>query len=172
MRNMNRVAIVVSLSVLILGLALWPSCKSREKAAEEMAENLIERATGGKAEVDLSGRGMKVSTKEGDISWGETAGWPEDIPGDVPRFDQGKVTGVVRAHGADAKNWSLVLSDVEDGGLARYAEILKGQGWEILVSYQSADGETLTAQKGAMSVTLGFNKSQKAGSFHVAVRAE
>lgn len=172
MRNMNKTAIVVSLSVLVLGLAVWPSCKSRERAAEEMAENLIERATGGKAEVDLGGRGMKVSTKEGDISWGEEAAWPADIPGDVPRFDQGKVTGVVRAHSAEAKNWSLVLSDVEAGGLARYAETLKGEGWEILVSYQAAEGETLTAQKGAMSVTLGFNKEQKAGTFHLAVRAE
>ena len=172
MRKTNVGLMVAALTVLVVGLMVLPACKSREKAAEEMAEGLIEKATGGKVDIDISSGGMKVTTKEGEITWGETAEWPNDIPSDVPRFTYGKVTGLVRAHEASAKNWSLVLGDVEEGGLAKYSETLKGNGWEILASFQSADGETVTAQKGNMSLTLGYNKSQKAGSFHVAVKAE
>ncbi len=172
MRTMPMEGMVALLAVLLVGLVVFPACTSREKAAEKMAENMIEKATGGKVDVDLKGQGVKIATKEGDISWGETAEWPEDIPGDVPRFTQGKVTGVVRAHGLDAKNWNLALSDVEPGGLANYAERLKAEGWDILSSVQMADVESVTAQKGGMSLTLGFNKTAKAGTFHVAVKAD
>ncbi len=172
MPKMNVGLSVAALMVLVVGLVVLPACKSREQAAEEMAEGLIEKATGGKADIDISSGGMKVTTKEGEITWGETAEWPNDIPSDVPRFTYGKVTGLVRAHDASAKNWNLVLGDVEEGGLAKYVETLKGKGWEILASFQSADGETMTAQKGDMSLTMGYNKTQKAGSFNVSVKAD
>lgn len=172
MRIGNRIPLLILLAAFVLCLAFSPACTSREKAAEKAAEEMFEKATGGKVDVDIKGQSMKVSTKEGDLSWGEAEEWPADIPGDVPRFTLGQVTGVVRAHSADRKHWTIVFGDVEEGGLARYAEVLKAQGWEILTSFQMAEGESLAAQKGGMTLNLGSNTAEKAVTFHVGIEAE
>lgn len=159
-------------AIMLAGLLVLPACTSREKAAEEMTERMIEKATGGKVDVDLRGQSMKMTTEEGTVSWGEASEWPGDIPGDVPRFTEGKVTGVIRSHAAETKNWSLVLGGVEEGALTRYAETLKADGWEILVSMQMAEGESVSARKGGMTLTLRANRAEKTGTFHVAINPE
>ncbi|MBN2199702.1 MAG: hypothetical protein JW747_07640 [Candidatus Aminicenantes bacterium] len=168
MRKKNTIPLFISLAAFVFSLAFWSACTSREKAAEEM----IEKATGGQVDVDLQGRTMKVKTKEGDISWGEAEAWPADIPGDVPRFTLGKVTGVVRSHSADIKHWTIIFSDVEEGGLARYAEVLKADGWEILASFQMPEGESLAAQKGGMTLNLGSNATEKALTVQVGIETK
>ena len=169
---MKRGLCGAALAVLILGLIVLPACKSPEKAAEEMAKNAIEKATGGKATVDLEGGSVKVKTEGGEMSWGETATWPDDLSADVPKFTYGKITGVVRATEGGVKHWTLALGEVESGGLANYIETLKSQGWSIVVDARTAEGGTVVAEKGKFNLTLGYNESGKAGSFHATEKAE
>ena len=161
-----------ALAVLVLGLIILPACKSREKAAEEMAKNAIERATGGKATVDLQSGSVKVKTDEGEISWGETAAWPEDLSSDVPKFTYGKITGVVRASEGDVKHWTLALAEMESDGLTKYIDTLKSEGWSIVVDARTAEGGTVVAEKGKFNLTVGYSESGKAGSLHATEKAQ
>ncbi len=161
-----------SVALLILGLVVLPACKSGEKTAEEMAKNAIEKATGGKAVVDIKGGSFKVKTEGGEMSWGEAAVWPEDLPSDVPKFTYGKITGVVRASGADGKHWTLALAEVEADGLGKYIETLKTAGWSIVMDARSVEGGTVVAEKGKFNLTFGYSESGKAGSLHATEKAQ
>ncbi len=172
MKRMKKVSTAACSAVFLAGLAIWPACSSREKAAEKMAENILEKASGGKVDVDIKGGSVNVATKEGTVSWGEASGWPEDMPAGIPRFTEGKVTGVIRTHGAESKNWSLVLGEVKEGALSNYAEVLKGEGWEILTLSQSAGYEALTARKDRTTLTLSYYGADKTGTFNVALSLE
>jgi hypothetical protein len=169
MRSLMKQGIAgVSVALLILGLVVLPACKSGEKTAEEMAKNAI----GGKAVVDIKGGSVKVKTEGGEVSWGEAAVWPEDLPSDVPKFTYGKVTGVVRASGADGKHWTLALAEVEADGLGKYIETLKSAGWSIVMDARSAEGGTVVAEKDKFNLTFGYSESGKAGSLHATEKAQ
>jgi len=170
--TMRRGLCGAALAVLILGLVVLPACKSPEKRAEEMAENAIEKATGGKASVDLEGGSVKVKTEGGEMSWGETATWPDDLSADVPKFTYGKITGVVRATEGNTKHWTLALGEVEANGLTSYVDTLKSQGWSIVVDARTAEGGTVVAEKGKLNLTVGYSESGKAGSLHAAEKVE
>jgi hypothetical protein len=173
MRNLMKQGFAaVSVALLILGLVVLPACKSGEKTAEEMAKNAIEKATGGKANVDIKGGSVKVKTEGGEVSWGEAAAWPEDLPSDVPKFTYGKVTGVVRATSADGKHWTLALAEVEAEGMSQYIETLKTAGWSIVMDARSAEGGTVIAEKGKFNLTLGYSESGKTGSLYATEKAQ
>ena len=59
--------------------------KAEEKAAEKMAEKAIEASMGGEAEVDIEKDGLRIKTKEGEITMtaGDSVKLPADFPKDV-----------------------------------------------------------------------------------------
>jgi hypothetical protein len=160
------------LAVLVLGLVVLPACKSREKAAEDMAEKAIEQATGGKAQVDLQSGSVKVKTDQGEVSWGETAAWPDDLSSDVPKFTYGKITGIVRASEGGVKHWTLALAEMESDGLTKYINTLKSEGWSIVMDARSAEGGTVVAEKGKFNLTIGYSESGKAGSLYASEKVQ
>lgn len=73
------------LAVALLALAplVAVSCGGSDKVAERIAEEAIERETGGSVDIDTDGGSVSVETDDGSFSMGQGSvpdGWPDDIP--------------------------------------------------------------------------------------------
>ncbi|MDD8027723.1 MAG: hypothetical protein PHI34_14575, partial [Acidobacteriota bacterium] len=154
--------------------------KANETRAEKAIENAMEKASGGKADVDLSGGKISVKTDEGkadiDISGNKmtvkteqgtsefsAAGgkWPADVPGDVPKLEAGKITATLRGAQGEGKTWTIAMSDIEENAYVQYVEKIKAAGYEIITSMSIPDGAITQARKGAAVINLTFGKNTK-----------
>jgi hypothetical protein len=155
---------VAALSVLlILGLIGMTGCKKAgERFAEKSMENAIEKASGGKAEVDLKSGNVKVKTAEGETSFSTAHEWPSDLPEGVPQFKMGKVKGVTR-HQAEGKNvWNVILESIEPGAIEKYTELLKSGGWTIGQTMSMGEGGMIQATKDTLGLIVMFNQDKTA----------
>ena len=102
------------------------------KTAEEKAvEKKIEEATGGKAKVDLSKKGMKIESESAQgkysLSTGESVQFPKDFPDDVFVFRPSKVIVAMKM----PQGHSITLTtDKEVEEIAEtYKEEMESKGW-------------------------------------------
>lgn len=152
----------IVMPILILVLALvWSGCqKANENAAEKSIERALEKATGGKAHVDISKGGLKVQTKDGGTEISSEAGeWPNDLPGFVPKLE-GKVKGVIRSNQNETKNWMIILEDAEADAYAEYVKSLEAAGWKIEMNAVMDYGSTAQATKDNNSVMITYVKEK------------
>lgn len=165
--------------------------RANEKQAEKMIENALEKASGGKAEIDLKGGKMSIKTDEGqanisldgdkltvksedgtaEFSSGGNK-WPEDVPGDVPKFEAGKVTATLRGSQGQGKTWTIGFEGVEEADYAKYVEKLKADGWQIQVSMSVDDGAVTQARKGGTVINATLGKSAKSLGLNVMTGVE
>jgi len=149
--------------LLIPGLVGLSACKkASENLAERRIENAIEKATGGKAQVDLSGGGIKVKTAEGESSLSTSSEWPKDLPEGVPLFTFGKVQGVTRVADAAKTGWNIILGELETGAIEKYTEALKAAGWTIGQTMSMGEGGLIQATKDKLGVMVMFNQDKTA----------
>lgn len=164
---MTRIPKTVRLGALVLAVAaalvLASACqKASEKSAEKMIENALEKAGGGKADVDFKDGKMSIKTDQGTADFSVEGGkWPEDLPGDVPKVDGGKVKGVLRGAQGEGKHWTIALDDVDEDGYLKYVEALKSDGWEIGMNMSMPDGGMTQAKKGKTMIVASFSKDAK-----------
>ena len=175
MKGMVRVfAVWVFIVVLAAGLMGLAGCKGKveQTVAEKTVEKMLEKATGGKADIDLEEGKIKVKSADGEteVSTG-AAEWPNDMPGGVPKFTQGKVKGVTRASDRGSKTWNVILEEIEDGAWDKYAETLKSNGWTILQSMNMGEGGSLQAAKDKLLLVAMFNNTNKNASMGVSQEA-
>lgn len=180
------------LLVVAAALVLTGACqRASEKRAEKMIENALEKASGGKADIDLKGGKMSIKTDEGqadvslegdkltvksedgtaELSSGGNK-WPEDIPGDVPRFEGGKITATLRGSQGQGKTWTIGFDGVEEADYAKYVEALKADGWQIIVNMSAEDGAVTQARKGTTVVNATLGKSAKSLGLNVMTGVE
>jgi len=166
MSQRKTVCVVVSL-VCVVALAVGTACKSKS-ASEQMAENRIEKAmekaSGGKVDLDLKAGTMKVKTAEGDsvLTTGEQI-WPEDLPEAAIKFEDAKVRAVARSSTEEGKNWTIHLLDVGENALDGYSAKLKDGGWTIQMETTAGQGGTTVATKDGLMVNVMINTDQKVG---------
>ncbi len=149
------------------------ACGRSESATERMTERLLERASGGKAKVDLKGGGVKIKTAEGETELGSAAEWPSDLPPSLPKFEAGKLQNVMKNSSESGKSWFITIAEVPAKDVRGYIEALKVKGWAPAASSQD-DGETIlfTATRGDASVTLTYSSSgEKTVGLSVFVKA-
>ena len=148
---------------LVYGLIGMTGCKKAgERLAEKSIENAIEKASGGKAQVDLSGGGIKVKTAEGESSLTASNEWPKDLPGGIPLFTLGKVKGVTRLTSEGQKAWNIILEEIEAGAIEKYTELLKSGGWTIGQTMSMGEGGMIQATKDTLGVIVMFNQDKTA----------
>jgi hypothetical protein len=152
-----RVSVLLfAAAALVLGLAACKGKTMNERLAKKDVANMIAKATGGQATVDLKNGTLKVKTAEGEAEFGSSKEWPADLPGDVPKFSAGKIIGAVRSAQEDKKYWNITLQDVEAGAFDKYADALKAKGWEIKMTSKTEEGGILQAQKDKLMVVATF----------------
>jgi hypothetical protein len=155
-RGFRMTILLFAAAALVLGLAACKGKTTNERLAEKSVANMIEKATGGQATVDLKNGTFKVKTAEGETEFGSSKEWPADLPGDVPKFASGKIVGAVRSAQEDKKYWNITLQDVEAGAFDKYADALKTLGWEIKMTNKAEEGGMLQAQKNKLMVVATF----------------
>ncbi len=118
-----NVALLLCLVLLIVG------CK---KSSEERAvERQIEKATGEKADVDISEKGVRITGKsEGEeftITAGERTEIPEDFPSDVFVYQPSKAVMAMKI--PEGHTLTLQTTDDRSKVVRTYREGMKARGW-------------------------------------------
>lgn len=153
--------------VLVGGGALVAGCG--KKAEEKVAEKMIERATGGQAEVDIKSGQVRIKTKEGEAVYtAEGSTWPEDLPGDVPRFAKGRLTGTNRVSQGDTQSWVMAFEDVERKHFDDFVADVRGAGWKIAMTTSVENSELVQATRGDdLSLVATYDGGAKGASLQV-----
>jgi len=165
--SLKKTAIIAVFVLAGLAVSAGTACKSksaRESVAENRIEKALEKASGGKVDVDLKGGTIKVKTAEGDsvLTTGEQK-WPEDLPESAIKFEDAKVRAVARSSTEEGKNWTIHLLDVGDNALDEYSAKLKDGGWTITMATTAGQGGTIVATKDGLMVNVMINADQKVG---------
>lgn len=174
MRKPRSFYFVLSLA-LAAGLLAFTGCKKTadEKMAEKIMERAMEKASGGRADVDIAGGKVKIkdSTGAGEIDYGATT-WPDDLPEGSLKFENGKVKGVTRSTRPDGKNWMVMVENVEADAVNAYVEALKGAGFAIPTNMTAGQGGMFQAEKDKLFIIGMFNAEDKFISLSFVLRNE
>ena len=136
----------------------------QEKIVENRLERALEKASGGKVDIDLKGGTLKVKTEEGEnvLTTGERK-WPEDLPEGMIKLEDAKVLAVNRTSNEEGKTWTVHLTDAGEGVLDRYAEKLRAEGWTIESSMTLGTGGMVAAVKDDLQVHVTMAADGKTG---------
>lgn len=153
-------------ATVLLSVLVATGCgkkKSDEKLAEGMMERTLEKATGEKADVDLNGENVKVTTAQGRAEMAKTSEWPADMFSEVPRFTYGVVERVSKEQADGMQKFNVYLRDVEDGAFEKYDADIKAAGWESQAMMQGDSGGMISAQKGNLALQFVYGKDDHTG---------
>lgn len=144
------------LLALTLSLSLAACAQKAEEATTEAA---IEAATGGKADVDISGGNTEITmqTDQGPtvMSSGENLALPADFPSDVVLADGHKVVSVFKAAGATVLGYTT--SAKLPALVAEQDAAMKAKGWTQTMSMNSdAKTSMMVFTKDGRDVALAY----------------
>ncbi|MGB5371417.1 MAG: hypothetical protein WBN18_13390 [Flavobacteriaceae bacterium] len=141
------------LLVLVFGAATFlNSCK---RAAEKTSEKMIEESIGGDAKVDIDDQKVVIETDEGTFTTDANVNsWPEDVPSDVPEFNEGSVIGASTQSLEGTDNWVIMFEKVPKKALEDYKKRLENAGFTISYTTVAGSGGQLGAEKDDLSVML------------------
>jgi len=165
----SRKTVVAALAVFAVAVALsGTACKGKsagEAFAEKRLENMMEKASGGKVDLNLKDGTVKVKTADGSsvLTTGEQK-WPEDLPGEAIALDPTKVRAVVRSDDENGKQWSIHIFGFGEDVLEQYSAKLKAADWDIQSNVSMGKGGMISAVKGSLQVHLIVNVEDKTGS--------
>lgn len=154
---------VVALLLSVLVAAGCGKKKSDEKLAEGMMERTLKHTTGEKADVDLNGENVTITTGDGRVEMTKTSEWPSDMFSDVPRFTYGVVEHVSKGQEGGMQKFNVHLRDVEDGAFEKYHADIKAAGWESQSMMQGDSGGMISAQKGNLALQFVYGKEDRTG---------
>ena len=128
----KKTIVVLLATLMMLSLA---SCGVRqsldEKIAEKVTEGVMNKATGGEANIDIDKGELTLKGEDGEkITFGGNK-WPEgDAAKQIPEFKKGKI---VTAMNSD-KACTIAIEKVEEKDYKQYVEKLKDRGFTNDVS--------------------------------------
>jgi hypothetical protein len=171
MKRMRRKGLLLGVTVILfIGLFFLIACQSKS-AKEEMAGKMVEKAikesTGKEATVDIQGKNIRIQTKDGTGEINVTSTWPQDLPGDVPRFTMGKIKAVNKTDAGGTKNWNVVIEEAQEGALAKYADELKAKDWKIMTTTTVGSGGSVMATKNNLMAVVVFQTDKRTGAITV-----
>jgi hypothetical protein len=155
-------------------LAFGAGCgrKASQSAGERIAEGLMKAATGGKADVDLSGDKVTVKTKDGEMKFAGSGNLkvPDTFPKDIPLYKDARVAQTYSSGG----NMSLALSssDAAEAILDFYSKEMPSQGWAEETSVRHEKGGMGAYKKEKRQVTVSVNDTGSDRLIHLLVAAE
>jgi len=147
---------------LFFSIVLLTGCG--ERAEEKAMENKIEKATGAKADVDLSKKGMKITgeTDRGTytVTTGEKTEIPKDFPDDVFIYRPSEVIMAMKV----PEGYSLTLTSNDDRSkiLDIYKQKMNTKGWTEETSIIMGPQSTLVYKKNDRVANISVITSDKA----------
>jgi hypothetical protein len=171
MKSLRRKGLLLGVTVILFfGLVFLVACQNKS-AKEEMAGKIVEKAikdnTGKEATVDIQGNNIRIQTKDGTGEINVTSNWPQDMPGDVPRFTMGKIKAVNKSDVGGTKNWNVVIDEAQEGALAKYADELKAKDWKIMTTTTVGSGGSVMATKKDLTAVIVFQTDKRSGAITV-----
>jgi hypothetical protein len=141
---------------LVLAACQSPAQKVSETASEKIAEKAIENATGGQADVDISGKNVNVNTKEGSVQTGEQISLPADFPKDVYVYE-GTIKAVITNNTPKGYTVSVETDKTIADVKAAYEKRIVEDGWEKtgLMDFGESASISGTKDKRTLSVMIG-----------------
>lgn len=136
--------IVISCLVAIMAITALVGCSSKEKIAEKAAEEYIEKAGGGK--VDIDGDKLTIEGKDGKdaVVVGNNLSWPGDKMGDVPE-PKAIISAVLNNDGT--QQCTVAYQGMKKDDAETYAKKLKELGYKGGMNLSDSD----------MIMTSGYN---------------
>ena len=137
--------IVVLLSTLIM-LSLT-SCGVRqsldEKIAEKVTEGVIEKATGGEANIDVDKGQLTIKGENGEKVTLSDSKWPEgEVAKLIPEFKKGNIVSAINSD----KACVIMIEQIEAKDFKQYVEQLKARGFtNDVAEYTSDSGQSYNA---------------------------
>ncbi|NTU97116.1 MAG: hypothetical protein HGA62_04780 [Chlorobiaceae bacterium] len=145
-------------SLAIIGTCgILSSCQ--KKVGEVLVEKAIEQSTGNKVDISSGGQNITIQS-EGqkiEIQGSESGVWPNDLPGEVPRFAWGKIKAVTRAEMPDGKSWVVVCENVPGNIIKNYEVLLKNSGFKTvstIITSSDGEGGSVSGEKDKLKVAL------------------
>lgn len=179
----NKFVIVLVIVVLLLAVVGFAAQKLMQKASvmvgqkvgEKVAEGIIEKATGGNADVDVKNGSLTVKTNEGTFSTGTSL--PSDWPKDAPVYPGATITYSGSSNPQSGESgFGAMLTTKDSAQKVRdyYAKELVVQGWKVEATYNANESSVLSATKdtraftvvtaeadGATTITLGVSQKSE-----------
>jgi hypothetical protein len=160
MTKSRQGALIGALVLVAVGLMFTAGCKGKS-LSEKIAEKAIEKASGGKAKVDVGSGSLKIQTKEGEVEIGAASKWPSEIPEDVPKFEAGQFESSTRMSVENGTSWIMGIKDVEADAVAGYVQALKDAGWKEGLSSDSDAAYHFQVEKDKYGIMLIYDKEGK-----------
>lgn len=170
-KNSNKtlwivLGVILVVFVLIPGILLTAgglfvkSKLSDEKAGEKLAESLVERASGGKVDVDADKDGnFSVKSKDGDssVGFGSDQKLPDDFPKGVSNYlSEKSIVFVLTSKNENKQTWSVTTTvDKSFADASSYFEgKIKDPEYTEVTSYGFGNSKTLYGKKDNYSVSV------------------
>lgn len=140
--------------MLLISIPMVFGLNACQNTAEKRAEKMIEQATEGEADVDISDKKFVIETAEGKLTSEEVKSWPGDIPSSVPEFKLGKIMNAMTQTTPDANTWTLAFEEVPDEALEKFKKELQDQGFKIESTVKMGTSGQVSATKNHLTVML------------------
>lgn len=170
-RSNKTILIVIAAVVVLIILGAggyFVQQKFTEKSSEKAAETALEKASGGKADVDVSKGGDQVSitTDEGTATFGGGS-VPKSWPSDVTVYKGAKVTG--SAETDEGISLMLETSDSVETVYEFYKSDLTSKGWSLTVNATYGGASMLQGEKSGKAIMLSVSKNEDSGKTAIAI---
>lgn len=145
------VGIVVAIVVVSAGCNLI-----LKNVSEQVVENAMERASGGKADVDMKNGSMTIKTEEGTMTTGNKL--PENWPTDIPMYAGATVQfgGAANGMAGDAGGMAVVMmsEDATADVAAYYKSSLAKDGWTVKSTMEAQGSTIYLAEKAGRTISV------------------
>lgn len=158
--------------VVVVMMAFALGCG--ESVEEKAMEKQIEKETGGKTDVDLSEKGMKVTgeTEKGKYAFssGESVEIPKDFPTDVPIYSPSKAVMAMKM----PEGHSVSLTTTKDvAEVAKsYQQEMKAKGWSEETSMNMGGQSVLMYKKENRVTTISIAQAKGGTQISLTVAAD
>jgi len=154
--KMSTKMIVTIIGVLVL-VIVTGSAASRF-FGKSAAEQAIEAATGGKANIDASKGEVTVKTDDG--TWSSSDKLPANFPSDVPLYPGAKVQGsVVAAQQQGSGHYAgLETVDTIDKVVSWYKAEVVAKGWQVTANFEAGGGVMIGGSKDTRDLVVTVSK--------------
>lgn len=121
-------------SIVLLSFLFWSACtsKSQDKAGTELAEEMMEKATGSQVELENGGANVTIEGNGEKVEINQNANeWPEEIIKDFPQVEGGIITRVVRNETKEQLTFNIYYKPINEDQIAKYEADLKQNGFQV-----------------------------------------
>jgi len=152
--------------IILLGFSL-SACKSPgEMAAEKVAEEMVEEATG--VDADIDGDKITIEGEDGKMTIGETE-WPSDgMAKEIPQVKSGVVYYVMNSE----EICSIMVREVKENGFKDYLEDLKDAGFTSEKTEYSDETTSAYSARNDKGISITLTYSHESEEISIAASKE